>query len=171
MLPEAPLAIHEKILKACAQNLSVGGYSFEFVMGDSFELNNDSDNVVKPVLCLEQESVFELGKNGDITEIMTVSIMFLSNLGDSSNERTNYYNLAQQAVLQLQNLLERIRIDSLNELVFNPINGFNLGEKILLGFEVGQVMRAKNKYSSNRDGCIINNLKMKIRNNLDYCAI
>jgi hypothetical protein len=171
MLPETPLAFHERILQACTSQLSVGGYDFEFVIGDLFEINNESDDVIKPVVCLEQESLFNIDNDTYDLEKMTIGILFLSKLDDTSNQRTNYYNLAKMAVKQLKSLLDRIRITSQGELVFNAMNGSNLGKKILLGFSFGNMPRVKNKYSSNRDGCMIPNLELKIIDNFNYCTL
>jgi hypothetical protein len=168
---ETTLALHERIIKACAENLAVGGYNFEFVLGDTYELNNETDNIIQPVVCLEQESILDLGGNKEQTETLTMSILFLSRLGDVSNERSSYYELAKQALIMFSDLLSRVRMNSAGELVFNAQNGLSIGKKVLRSFEIGRALRVKNKYSSNRDGVLLPNLRLNLVDIYNICAL
>jgi hypothetical protein len=150
--------------------------SFTYVLGDAIEINNKTEELDFPVFGFESTTVgVEFLMQGEAVHTSTSCVLYVlykSELDEIAEDRQNDYRLAETAFAQFLDALMRVRyVDNVLEVVpRNEPAKLGRGQKVVAEVQSATGLRVKNVFTSNSDGLLINGLKIKLYDLVNYCA-
>ncbi|MGL4781712.1 MAG: hypothetical protein ACRCXN_12915 [Bacteroidales bacterium] len=160
---------YREFIEFCAKQISVNDESFDFIIGDPFEVNNEGEGTTKPIVTLDLESTLSFSEGlGVVNQTVTIGFLYVSKLDDVSTERVNYFDKSIIAALQFLTAMKKVCIGSDGEPTMYSEEKPALF-KFFLSVDLGKAFTARNKFSSNRDGLVFSNVTISYKRP-NYCA-
>jgi hypothetical protein len=157
--------IIKKIFETCKEA------EFTLVCGDLIELNNKLNDLNSPFICLETDYAIDmksLAFGYQCTYTITFAFLYKSEFDYVDDDRSDFLSNAINNIEGLLFNFENLRFDEV-------LGTFGLdiskGIKVIKSVSNVKGTRIKNKFDTNTDGVMVNNLQIVLQDNFNKCLL